>query len=64
MVSIPTSPSIVPTQELCCYLGGGDAQSASHLIAASDIELVPMQRYSAWMTQSWGIRVETHANKS
>lgn len=55
---------IVSPNNLCQYLGRGDAASAIDLCAAANIELTTVSRYEAWLKQRWGVDQSTHINES
>lgn len=57
-------PKVVPANNLCNFLGRGDAASAFELCAAANIELTTVSRYQAWLQQRWGVGKSDHANAS
>ncbi|WP_113887370.1 hypothetical protein [Roseiarcus fermentans] len=45
-------------------LGRGSLNSAIDLIVRTNIELVPLEAYSDWLAEQWGIDSTTRANES
>lgn len=57
-------PKVLPANNLCNFLGRGDAASAIELCATANIELTTVSRYEAWLQQRWGVGKSAHANES
>jgi len=57
-------PKVVPANNLCNFLGRGNADSAFELCATANIELTTVSRYEAWLQQRWGVRKSERANAS
>ena len=57
-------PKVLPANNLCNFLGRGDAASAFELCAAANIELTTVSRYEAWLQQRWGVGNSNRANES
>lgn len=55
---------IVPRDNLCAFLGRGDAQTALDFCASANIELTTVSRYESWLRQRWGIAASARINES
>jgi hypothetical protein len=63
-IQLLQDPMVVPPDNLCRFLGRGDAESALDLCASSNIELTTVTRYPQWLQQRWGIASTTRLNES
>lgn len=55
---------VTPRNNLCRFLGRGDAQSALDLCASANIELTTVSRYDRWLSARWGIPASQRINES
>jgi hypothetical protein len=60
------NPHIVTPNTLCRWLGGGksDARTALDAMVRSDIEVVDVERYQAWLASRWNIVSRSRDNAS
>ena len=63
-LSLATKPGIQPVNPICSLLGEGTAASAFDNMARAPIELTAVDRYSAWLKESWNIDREIRTNVS
>jgi hypothetical protein len=54
-LSLATRPGIQPVNPICSLLGDGTAASAFDNMARAPIELTSVDRYTAWLKESWNI---------
>ncbi|MES2684952.1 MAG: hypothetical protein V4650_15635 [Pseudomonadota bacterium] len=55
---------IVPRDNLCGFLGRGDAGTATDLCASANIELTTVSRYDAWLQKRWRNIASARINES
>jgi hypothetical protein len=58
------APEVTTPNMICHFLGSGTAASATDAIAATDIELTDMRRYSAWRRANFDFEPATRVNPS
>ena len=58
------APEVTTPNMICHFLGSGTAASATDAIAATDIELTDMRRYSAWRRANFDFEPATRINPS
>jgi hypothetical protein len=57
-VRMLSAPGMLRGDTLCHAIGEGNADSAMELMARCELEIVPLQRYAAWLEQEWEIEAE------
>jgi hypothetical protein len=57
-------PRIAQPNRICAYLGDSKADMALTNLAAHNVEVTDMQRYSAWLSERWGIDSGSRQNES
>lgn len=63
-MSILRTESLTRQTFATAMLGQGNYESAMALIIRSNIELVPLEAYNAWLSEEWGVDSATRANTS
>jgi hypothetical protein len=54
----------IDANQICDFLGAGDASSATDMIIRSNIEITDTKRYNAWLRTRWGVERSSRANSS
>jgi hypothetical protein len=63
-LTLVTMPNMQPVNPICSLLGEGTAASAFGNMTRASIELTSVDRYSAWLKESWNIDREIRENVS
>jgi hypothetical protein len=56
--------SLVPPNPMCHWLGGGTAEETIGRLETYSVEVTDTERYTAWLSERWGIDSSTRANAS